>query len=147
MFKTHYRLPLNFTDELFSEAKLIDEKLFNVLKQANLQIQLNNFECELIKQDSRINEIMDEDFNTPNLITYLQELIKELNNKLRAKAEFIDTYDKLMLIANILGLKYELPILTHTQKEMYQQWLEYRESKNFVEADKLREQLTIEGVL
>lgn len=147
MFKTHYRLPLNFTDELFNEAKLIDEKLFNVLKQANLQIQLNNFECGLIKQDSRINEIMDEDFNTPNLITYLQELIKELNNKLRAKAEFIDTYDKLMLIANILGLKYELPILTHTQKEMYQQWLEYRESKNFVEADKLREQLTIEGVL
>lgn len=147
MFKTHYRLPLNFTDELFNEAKLIDEKLFNVLKQANLQIQLNNFECELIKQDSRINEIMDEDFNTPNLITYLQELIKELNNKLRAKAEFIDTYDKLMLIANILGLKYELPILTHTQKEMYQQWLEYRESKNFVEADKLRDQLIIEGVL
>ena len=147
MFKTHYRLPLNFTDELFSEAKLIDDKLFNVLKQANLQIDLNNLESNQITQDARINEIMDEDFNTPNLITYLQELIKELNNKLRAKEEFVDTYDKLKLITNILGLKYELPTLKDYQKEMYQQWLSYRENKNFVEADKIREQLTSEGVL
>lgn len=147
MFKTHYRLPLNLTDELFNEAKVIDEKLYNVLKQANLQIELNNLSINHIKEDYRINEIMDEDFNTPNLISYLSELIKELNNKLRSKEEFIDTFDKILLIVNILGLKYELPKLTNNQKELYHKWLEYRDAKNFQEADKIRGLLNQEGVL
>jgi len=147
MFKTHYRLPLNFTDELFNEAKVIDEKLNNVLKQANLQIQVNNLSVGSIKEDERINSIMDEDFNTPNLITYLSELIKELNNKLRAKEEFTETYDKILLVTNILGLKYELPTLTEDQKELYNEWLTCRENKDFAEADKIREALTNEGIL
>ncbi len=147
MFKTHYRLPLNFTDELFNEAKVIDEKLNNVLKQANLQIQVNNLEVNKIIQDDRINEVMDEDFNTPNLITYLSELIKELNNKLRAKEDFTDSYDKILLITNILGLKYELPLLTDNQKALYNEWLTLRENKEFAEADKIRDILTNEGVL
>lgn len=147
MFKTHYRLPLNFTDELFSEVKVIDEKLNNVLKQANLQIQVNNLKTGKITQDEKINNVMDEDFNTPNLITYLSELIKELNNKLRAKENFVDTFDKLILITNILGLKYNLPELTNEQKELYKKWLDYRDKKDFIEADKLRDYLINEGIL
>ncbi|MBQ6687090.1 MAG: cysteine--tRNA ligase [Bacilli bacterium] len=147
MFKTHYRLPLNFTDDLFNEAKVLDEKIYNVLKQANLQIQINNLETNKISLDERINEIMDEDFNTPNLISYLIELVKDLNSKLRAKETFIETFDKIVLITNILGLKYILPKLTDNQKELYKKWLLCRENKDFEEADKLRDILTAEGVL
>ena len=43
------------------------------------------------------NKIMDEDFNTPNLITYLLELIKELNTALRNKGEISLLYDKINL--------------------------------------------------
>lgn len=147
MFKTHYRLPLNFTDELFKEVGVIDEKLNNVLKQANLQISINNLVTNQLKEDEKINSIMDEDFNTPNLITYLSELIKDLNNKLRNKEEFIDTYDKLILVINILGLKYELPTITTEIKELYLNWLELREKKEFAEADKIREKLTALNIL
>jgi len=147
MFKTHYRLPLNFTDELFNEAKVIDEKVNNVLKQANIQIQINNLATNKVLNDERINEIMNEDFNTPNLITYLIELVKELNNKLRNKVEFTDTYDKILLITNILGLYYEQPEFTETQKELYISWLNLRENKDFKAADELRDKLINEGVL
>ena len=147
MFKTHYRLPLNFTDDLFKEASVIDEKLYNVLKQANLQIAINNLSTNNIKQDEKINNIMDEDFNTPNLITYLSELIKDLNNKLRNKEEFVEAYDKLILVINILGLKYELPTISEESKEIYLKWLELRANKEFAEADKLREQLTALNIL
>lgn len=147
MFKTHYRLPLNFTDDLFKEATVIDEKVNNVLKQANLQIQINNLEPGIIKSDERINNIMDEDFNTPNLITYLSELIKELNTKIRNKETFIDTYDKLLLVTNILGLKYDLPTISEENKELYRKWLELRENKEFAEADIVREKLIAAEIL
>lgn len=147
MFKTHYRLPLNFTDDLFKEANVIDEKVNNVLKQANLQIQINNLETGIIKNDEKINNIMDEDFNTPNLITYLSELIKELNTKIRNKETFIDTYDKILLITNILGLKYNLPMINEENKELYRKWLDLRENKEYAEADVIREKLVAEGIL
>ena len=103
MFKTHYRLPFNIKEELFKECGLLDDKIYNTLKQANLQIQVNNITINQVKQDENINKIMDEDFNTPNLITYLLELIKELNTALRNKGEISLLYDKINLIINILG--------------------------------------------
>ena len=63
MFKTHYRLPFNIKEELFKECGLLDDKIYNTLKQANLQIQVNNITINQVKQDENINKIMDEDFN------------------------------------------------------------------------------------
>ena len=120
MFKTHYRLPFNIKEELFKECGLLDDKIYNTLKQANLQIQVNNITINQVKQDENINKIMDEDFNTPNLITYLLELIKELNTALRNKGEISLLYDKINLIINILGLHYDLKTLSEDDKKTYQ---------------------------
>ena len=117
MFKTHYRLPFNIKEELFKECGLLDDKIYNTLKQANLQIQVNNITINQVKQDENINKIMDEDFNTPNLITYLLELIKELNTALRNKGEISLLYDKINLIINILGLHYDLKTLSEDDKK------------------------------
>ena len=121
MFKTHYRLPLNITDEVFAEAKTIDDKLKLALKQAIVKMQVEGIKYNVLKKDDKINEIMDEDFNTPNLITYLQELIKELNNNIRNNNNIFETYDKIMLITNILGLKYSLPILQDDDINQYKE--------------------------
>lgn len=138
ILKNNYRAPFDFTDALFNEAKTIDDKVFNALKQANLEINLNNLEFGKITSDSKINEIMDEDFNTANLITYLLDLVKELNSKIRNKEDFILTYDKINLINYILGLKYEFVKLEENDKELYQKWLEYRANKDFAKADEIR---------
>ncbi len=147
MFKTHYRLPLNFTDEVFNEAQVIDEKIANVLKQANVVIQLNNLEVGKVKTDEKINAIMDEDFNTPNLITYLLDLVKDLNNALRKNETIEELYDRIVLINQILGLKYDLLVMSEEDKELYKKWLEYRSNKDFINADKLREILMNKGIL
>ena len=98
MFKTHYRLPFNITDDLFNEAKLIDDKLKTVLKQAVVKMQLEHISYNQLKRDEHIEEIMNEDFNTPNLITYLSELIKELNSAIRSNTNISQSYDKISLI-------------------------------------------------
>lgn len=147
MFKTHYRLPFNIKEELFKECGLLDDKIYNTLKQASLQIQLNDIVINQIEQDENINKIMDEDFNTPNLITYLLELIKELNTALRNKGEIGLLYDKINLIINILGLHYDLKTLSKDDKKTYQEWLEAKENKDYTKADELREILANNNIL
>lgn len=147
MFKTHYRLPFNIKEELFKECGLLDDKIYNTLKQANLQIQVNNITINQVKQDENINKIMDEDFNTPNLITYLLELIKELNTALRNKGEISLLYDKINLIINILGLHYDLKILSEDDKKTYQEWLKAKENKDYTKADELRKTLVNNNIL
>ena len=147
LFKNSYKLPFDFTEVLIKEAKTIDEKIYNSLKQANLDIALNKYETGLITKDDRINEIMDDDFNTSNLITYLLDLVKELNAKLRNKENYIDVYDKINLIAYILGLKYEFVTVTGTDLEQYKEWIEARNNKDFAKADKLREELSSKNII
>ena len=147
MFKTHYRLPLNITDEVFSEAKTIDDKLKLALKQAIVKMQVENIEYNKINKDEKINEIMDEDFNTPNLIAYLQELVKELNNAIRNNQDISTPYDKLNLIIHILGLKYELPALSLEDINLYKEWINARNNKDFDKADELRNILSSKDIL
>lgn len=147
MFKTHYRLPFNIKEELFKECGLLDDKIYNTLKQANLQIQVNNITINQVKQDENINKIMDEDFNTPNLITYLLELIKELNTTIRNKGEISLLYDKINLIINILGLHYDLKTLSEDDKKTYQEWLKAKENKDYTKADELRKTLVNNNIL
>lgn len=147
ILKTNYRLPFDFTDQLFKECGTINDKVYNALKQANLEIQLNGLETRKLKQDPKINEIMDEDFNTSNLITYLLDLVKELNNKIRSKEDFIEVYDKIMLVNYVLGLEYEFVTLSDEDKEIYNKWLEYRNEKDFENADKMRAQLVDKKII
>ena len=147
ILKTSYRLPFDFTDTLFAETKTIDEKVYNALKQANLVIQIDNIKVGLTKKDEKINEIMDEDFNTSNLITYLLELVKDLNNRLRNKIDFVEVFDKINLINYILGLKYDLVKLSEDDKKLYKDWLEYRNNKEFAKADELRKELVEKNIL
>ena len=141
ILKTNYKLPFDFTDALFKECGTINDKVYNALKQANLEVQLKGLEVGKVTQDEKINEIMDDDFNTSNLVTYLLDLVKELNTKLRAKEEFVETYDKIMLINYVLGLEYEFITLNDEDKEIYNKWIEYRNNKDFENADKMRAQL------
>ena len=147
MFKTHYRLPFNIKEELFKECGLLDDKIYNTLKQANLLIQVSNITINQVKQDENINKIMDEDFNTPNLITYLLELIKELNTTIRNKGEISLLYDKINLIINILGLHYDLKTLSEDDKKAYQEWLKAKENKDYTKADELRKTLVNNNIL
>lgn len=147
MFKTHYRLPFNIKEELLNECDLINDKIYNSLKQANLLIQINNLEANKITKDDNINKIMDEDFNTPNLITYLLELVKELNSSIRSNKDITTTYDKILLITKILGLHYEFTTLTASDKTLYQNWLDAKKNKDFNTADTIREDLINRNII
>lgn len=149
LFKTHYRLPLNFTDELFSEATNIDNKIYNALKSAKLLLVLNdaNLIVNTVK-DEKFEEYMNDDFNTPNVITYLLDLIKEMNIEIRQKGEnVLLLYNKILVITNILGLVYNLSEITKEDVENYNKWQEYRKEKDFENADIYRNKLIEKNII
>lgn len=145
--KNQYRAPLDLTKTTFTECVTINEKIENALKQAHIEIEMSGIETGKLKNDEKINEIMDNDFNTPNLITYLLDLVKELNTKMRNNTDISQTYDKILLINSILGLTYEFKKFSESDKEIYQKWLKARTAKEFIKADSLREELVNRNIL
>lgn len=145
---TNYRQPLNLTDKVFEEALIIDNKIKMVLKSANNELNIKNIHNIKEEKDSTFEEYMNDDFNTPNVITLLLSFVKDLNQEIRNKGNNILTLtNKILTITNILGLSYSMPIFTEKQKETYNSWIKAREDKNFALADTLREKLVKENIL
>lgn len=145
---TNYRQPLNLTDKVFDEALIIDNKIKMVLKSANNELNIKNIHNIKEEKDSTFEEYMNDDFNTPNVITLLLSLVKDLNQEIRNKGNNILTLtNKILTITNILGLSYSMPEFTEKQKETYNNWIKAREDKDFALADTLREELIKENIL
>lgn len=145
---TNYRQPLNLTDKVFDEALIIDNKIKMVLKSANNELNIKNIHNIKEEKDSTFEEYMNDDFNTPNVITLLLSLVKDLNQEIRNKGNNILTLtNKILTITNILGLSYSMPEFTEKQKETYNNWIKAREDKDFALADTLREELVKENIL
>jgi len=148
MFKTHYRLPINFNDDLFEEAKNINDKIKNVLKQANLVINTGNLIIDKNIRDYEFENIMDDDFNTPNTITYLLELVKSLNSEIRNKGSNInDITSKILVICNVLGFRYDMPKFNSEDIELYNNWMDARVNRDFEKADTYRNKLIEKNIL
>lgn len=147
-FNTHYRLPINLTDKVFEESQNIDNKIKTVLKNSNLYLNLHNLSIDYNIKDQTFEEYMNDDFNTPNTITYLLSLVKELNSEIRNNGEkILILTSKILMITKILGLVYDMPTLSDKQKETYHNWLEARNNKDFALADQYREELIKENIL
>ncbi len=149
LFKTHYRLPINFNDSLFEEADNINLKIINSLKQANLYGNVNNLSFSNNVRDKEFEEIMNDDFNTPNAISYLLELVKGLNQSIRSKnSNDVETItNKILTITKIFGLSYNMPKLSVKDLEIYNNWNKARENKDFEKADEYRKKLIEKNIL
>lgn len=148
LFKTHYRLPMNFTDELFQDSINIDNKISNVLKSANIYRNINGYKFNTNIKDDVFESYMNDDFNTPNVITYLLDLVKKLNTSIRSNSDdIIELASKILVIADILGLVYDVSDFSKKDIETYNKWNNAKKEKNFEVADKLRDELISKNIL
>ena len=147
MLKNNYRNPLSLSDELFNESKTIDDKLINLSKIIRPFISKNDIKDT--NYSNKIKEIMDDDFNTSNLISYLLDIVKNLNLSIRNNSivDFEKDFKILKDIIYILGLNYNINSLTNDELNTYNEWEKYRNEKDFEKADILRKELIEKGVL
>ncbi len=154
---THYRSPVEYTDETLKHHVTEWEKIKRTYSQTFYQLDLADYLDTRTHPDNKLKQIlnrfvaaMEQDFNTPNAITELQNLVKYTNQKLRqrdtlpdlrAALEVFDTFFK------ILGLNPEVRRLTQTDRAIYMAWTDARKNKEFDKADRLREKLLERGIL
>jgi cysteinyl-tRNA synthetase len=169
LLKTHYRAPLDFTEDGLREAKANLDRWYRALKTADDRLQLSDFQ----KNASALNpvgpapdivEALNDDLNTPMALSRLNmdadavfsaDADGDLTN-LRINAEFLRASGKILGLlqgdpdawfkwmpggesADTLGEK-EIAALIDARAAA-------RKARNFAEADRIRDELAAAGVV
>lgn len=146
-----YRSNINYNDELLTQYKNEYQKITRAYKQAALKLDLASVEQKSCDNDyiEKFKEYMDNDFNTPNVLTLVQTIVKEINQLVRTADNdmlAIKT-NTLKTIMNVLGVELNYNKLNEENKDLYNKWNALKKEKNFEEADKIRAILTERGIL
>lgn len=96
----HYRSQLNYTEDNLKQAKAALERLYTSLRgiEANLGVNLEDF-----SEVAKFKAAMDDDFNTPEALSVLFELAKELN-KQEDQTKAADIAGVLVKLGEVLGI-------------------------------------------
>jgi cysteinyl-tRNA synthetase len=151
ILSTPYRQNINFTNELMEQFEKEYQKIYKAYKQADLALQINdiNNNCLFEEYLTQMNEFMNNDLNTGNVITLAYDLVKKINTYTRSKEYDLlsKSVNTLKVILNVLGIEIELKQLETSDKEIYANWENARKEKNFDLADKYRQELIQRGIL
>jgi len=154
---THYRSPINYTAEALDVYVNEWEKIHRTYKALYLKLDLNDMlygngktNPTLLLIFKEFLEAMDNDFNTANAITALQNLNKKANQLLRSNSELEVLLSALKMFEDffkVLGLKCDQKPLLDDDKETYNLWNKARKEKDFENADKYRLILQEKGIV
>lgn len=153
MLSTHYRNPLNFTDEVLTNVKKEVEKVENILKQASLYLQVHHcLEQSYCKEsvDEMVAALSD-DLNTSLALTQILGQVKVLNQLMRVKDkdnhQISEGYQTLIHMLDTMGFVHQTKQLSDEDIALYQQWQKEKSEKNFEKADLLRKELQDKGII
>jgi cysteinyl-tRNA synthetase len=141
LLKTHYRAPLDFTDEGLKQAKGDLDRFYTALKNAG------DVKPSGAKADKVLAALLD-DLNTAKAISEMHEYASALNatKSPDAKAALLDA-------GALLGLAQGDPVAWFQGdpaawiEDAIQARLAARKAKNFAEADRIRDDLKTKGVI
>ena len=147
MLSTHYRAPINITEELIENAKVEVLKASTILKQVEIQAQLKNIDLNSNVTSTYYHsflEALSDDLNSPNAMRFIFDQIKVLNASIRQKewtSEVADAYVNLRRMMNVFGIVIDKIVLSDEAKSIFGQWNQAKVDKNFAKADEYRAQL------
>ena len=153
MLSSHYRNPLNLTEEVLNSVKKEVAKVDNVIKSVSLYLQVNHIANENYNKaavDGMVGALED-DLNTSLALTKILDQVKKLNLAFRQKEKndkaIAIEYQTLLKMTAVIGFVFEPRKLNAAELEIYQAWLEAKQNKDFETADKLRTQLIEKGII
>ncbi len=148
ILKSHYRSPLNFTDENLEDSKSAVYKIFNALRKYELQeieIDWTNAEFSLFK------DALNDDLNTPLAFSILFEMINQLNKTENNKLanEIYSMLLKLGFLQNGIEEYFSAnqDIDAKLIENLISKRAEAKIEKNYELADKIRIELDNMGII
>jgi len=158
ILNSHYRSPLNYSDENLDEANAALRRLYTALRGAPMvSPKVDETYCR------RFDEAMNDDFNTPEAIAVLFDLARDVN-----RHREIDPDEAVLLISTLRKLGGVLGLLQSEPVEFLQaaggpveavgpspeliqakidERLAARKTKDWAAADRIRDELKGHGVL
>lgn len=153
MLSSHYRNPLNLTEEVLNSVKKEVAKVDNVIKSVSLYLQVNHVERLDFNKDTvdvMVGALQD-DLNTSLALTKILDQVKKLNQAFRQKEKdnqaIVVEYQTLLKMTEVLGFMFQPHKLSEEELNTYQAWLDAKANKDFDTADKLRDQLIEKGII
>ncbi len=161
LISTHYRNPVNFSDEIMEQTKNGLDRIYN--GKSNLERFIESAQVETL-QDSEIDlketiqgyrtnfeKAMDDDLNTADGLSAIYELIRFTNGHLSEKnskelSEF--ALKTLLDLCEVLGILYSRKdeILDEEIEKLIEERTQARLDKNYARADEIRDQLDAMGI-
>ena len=155
ILSSHYRSPLNYSDEQLNEAGTALTRLYTALRDCDVSSLA--FEADY---KARFDQAMDDDFNTPVALAVLFDLARELNKAKDQPEKAVVFASTLKHLASLLGLLQEDPLsfLKSSATEvdadadavidqLVQERLAAKQAKNWALADSIRDNLKEQGVI
>ena len=153
LISSHYRSPLNYSNESIDEARNALDRLYNSIKDLNYK------NTDYIKSEftDRFHNAMKDDFNTPLAISILFEIAKEINSfKKKEKNEEANSLaSELYNLSRIIGLLEESPkkyfqtgisVSDEDIQNLISKRNQARLNKDFDLSDKIRDELLDMGI-
>ena len=154
ILSSHYRSPLNYSNEQLDDAKAALTRLYTALR--GIEIKSVESDAEYKK---RFADAMDDDFNTPVAFAVLFDLTRELNSHKDDKTKATILATTLKELAAVLGILQDEPenFLKGTKiqgglsedkiSQQIQARIEAKKNKNWAQADQIRDELKEQGVI
>lgn len=156
ILSSHYRSPLNYSDDQLDEAAAALARLYTALR---------GLEPAQTKLDSEykihFNKAMDDDFNTPVALSVLFEIAKEINRNKPGDLEIANRLAGVLIaLGEVLGILQDDPehylkaakscpggLSNDEINQLVQQRRAARNHKNWKLADRIRDDLKAQGVI
>ena len=152
---SHYRSPLNYDDEHLDNARGALVRLYRALRGLP---EAQNAGGELFRE--RFHAAMGDDFNTPEAIAVLFDLVREIN-RVRSEDERSAAAlgAELKYLGGVLGILQDDPetylrgsgseqgLSDVDVEHLIEQRAQARKAKDWAEADRIRDQLQAAGIL
>lgn len=139
---THYRRPVNFTDDALTEAENNIKKIENAYRHLDEQAESNLSALTTFRND--FVAAMDEDFNIANGMTVFYDFVSWVN-KGNGGPEVKEFFDQVL---EILGIKFKFEQSLDSEIEaMIEARQLAREVRDFAKSDKIRDALKAQGIV
>ncbi|MDR2404992.1 MAG: cysteine--tRNA ligase [Deltaproteobacteria bacterium] len=172
LLASHYRSPIDYSEDALNESRKALERIYRTVEAGRAYLQGKGQETGSegeVAADFRnkFNCAMDDDLNTSQALGYLFDVVHLINREISEdnKSQVSELYSLLLYMGSVFGLKLDRPevffsdldkvkfgsVETGLSKELIEEKIESRnkarESKNWAEADRIRDELTALGVI
>jgi cysteinyl-tRNA synthetase len=149
LLRTHYRDPLDWTEERLREARMSLDKFYRALLEDSVDAP------SLVKAPSQVLSALKNDLNSPDAISHMHALVTSIYSTLEPIGR-AQRQAELKASGNLLGLLNQQPLewlrgdwsnMGALIEERIRARADARKERRFADADSIRDELMVEGIV